>query len=389
MMLARPTPKPRWAVWDYALIAYIKDTANPDGIFQQTAATIAETLHAEERAIQKHLRDLVDKTYLIEVEPRHRDPLTNWWIPAVYRLNPASIGTGGLQRQTAHSPASNGTTSSVNRHMWTPASLQTLDYVPNDAGQSKGLNPSPASKVALEALYIDERNDIPFISIEKIVDSNVYGVGKSLESDVLNTQSVNSVKPKLCMGMPNGKQCLSAPMEGRTLCRLCAYGDDVVAEQKLVTAVTSSSYERGETILIDGFDKERLPLCACGCQFPVRAMIMEPDDEEQEATEFLVMKFARAECSKAARPARPKAEVGRSYPQQGFTLSWRPPACPVCNQDCEVILNDKTEMQSFKSTCGELECLATLAKVKSGERDYFDGLAEEQDAAEKELTYVG
>jgi hypothetical protein len=151
----------------------------------------------------------------------------------------------------------------------------------------------------------------------------------------------------------------------------------------------TTRYEYGETVKIDGFDKTLLPFCKCGCQQPVQAMTLDNDNEDECPVEYLIKQFARPECSKAARPARPKAEVGRSYPQKGFTLSYRPPACSVCSEDCEVVLNDRTEMQSFKSTCGKSECLATQAKVRNGENEYFDGRGEQQDAAEMETSYVG
>jgi hypothetical protein len=132
--VATPIKPVRMSVWDYALLAYVEKTANADGTFQQTAAKIAETLAAEERSIQRHLRDLVNAGRLAELEPRRRDA-HGLWIPAVYRLIPATIGTGGL---------------TSNEYQRQSAQVDT-PYVPNDAGQSKGVNLKPATNDALES----------------------------------------------------------------------------------------------------------------------------------------------------------------------------------------------------------------------------------------------
>jgi hypothetical protein len=98
IVIQKKTPATRWSVWEYCLLSYIERTEDADGTFQQTSAKIAETIQAEERAIQLHLRDLTAKSYLIEVHPRYRG-VTGWWVPAIYRRNPASFGTGGLLKK--------------------------------------------------------------------------------------------------------------------------------------------------------------------------------------------------------------------------------------------------------------------------------------------------
>ena len=90
----------RYAWKEYALMAYI-ERHSINGVFQQTAATIATTIKAEERSIQRTLRDLVSLGCLIELSPRHKDA-HGWWVPAVYRVQRHLAQVDTLQRHSAH-----------------------------------------------------------------------------------------------------------------------------------------------------------------------------------------------------------------------------------------------------------------------------------------------
>lgn len=127
----------RFNALEYALLAYIATESNVDGLFQQPASKITDTIEVGERAIQKTLRGLVSTAHLIEVEPRRRDDVSKFWIPAIYRLARPANKVADLRtdsRQTCEPPAPS------------PANPQQVDpTVHKFADETKGLTDRPAN----------------------------------------------------------------------------------------------------------------------------------------------------------------------------------------------------------------------------------------------------
>jgi hypothetical protein len=235
----------RWSLWEYCLLNYVEKTASDDGTFQQTAAKIAETIEAEERCIQRHLRDLHAKGHLIEVTPRHRDA-NGWWIPAIYRLtNPATISPAtndtGRQRQTAQ-VASDSLDGSPQR--------QTAQVVSDSPAQPNVINNQPATNVALETLLQGTELN-----------------GSVSNGSVLNSTGLNSSVNKMSLDAP-------APAPARVLSAddifSREYDAQQAAKQKAIEEAKKDTtpYRPGQTnIPKEVFIRSRVPMCIeCGVE---------------------------------------------------------------------------------------------------------------------------
>jgi hypothetical protein len=236
----------RWSWKDYALLAYVREKANPDGTFHQTAARIADTFAVDETSIRRGLRDLVALRHLTEIRPRYKDG-NGWWVPATYQVVKPEANDGVATLPNASRP-----------HCQTP--VVSKELIPQPITQPEANDGGPEANDALEAVQITT-TDIDRDSISDKGSGLVVVRGNASGRDVIE--------------IPKGTNLSRVPGDG-------------------------TEYKRGAWIDSVGFDRERLPLCKqCGLKpvdyFPHRGRIQ---------IEFFCDEECSVEYDEAQEPAR-------------------------------------------------------------------------------------
>lgn len=399
---------------EIACLWYIEQFASGDGLFQSAATHFTEVIKIGERAVQQTLRDLVNLGYLEEVEPRRRDILNKFWIPATYRLlkgcesllddviDASTEGSAHLQQADTCAPTAGSPLPANSAHS------KTKDLLPTCAPVRT--IPLATSKNVL---------DSPF-SVDKVVGSNEYGVGNAQVASLRNTAPV----PKPCLGRPNGQQCPNAPRQGSTLCHSCATGDET----------PKPPYSLGGKYSELGFDHSRVPFCPfCGGHGTVDWSTYGGKVHLEETCGEAPCKTARAEMlrnheeltaegwTKTAARRRSEFErhdelqakreqnaknsalydddgryrCGQSYPctvdEDGISQYDDDliPDCAYCViEQCWVTTSDEGDRFAIGHTCNSDKCNETREKVLLGQKEFNEAISEDESLTTREEAAV-
>lgn len=405
-----PQPPHRFSIWDFCLLSYILQQSRPDGTFQQSAAHISETLDAEVRPIQRHIRDLIAKKYIIEVAPRYRDTLTNWWVPATYQVAPATLEDLGRQRHLKHTLLRNPSDSFET----TTGSCDTKTNVsPLDPQRHLEHPPAqaPATNVALEALPIIKSVDS--VSVLGSLDSSVSVVGSNAKSATPPTtpevRDIQSLQFKKC----KSPECWNEAPVDNDFCGVHDGTPPVTFKPAPIEPL--SAYPIGSRQPLDGFDNARIPLCpfctgretvdwcdlngrrlfeeTCGAP----ACITANFNRRKKGEEVLSVSWAQAEARRrreferhmelqatreknAQSPAfdeNGRLRPGLIYPEGDFDEDLLPD-CPQCvTEGCDWTPNEENGTVEIHQTCGNPACNESRAKVLQGQKDFDERISDD------------
>jgi hypothetical protein len=429
--ITAPQHPHRFSIWEFCLLSYILKQSRPDGTFQQSAALISQTIDAEVRPIQRHIRDLVAKKHLVEVAPRYRDTLTNWWVPATYQVAPATLEALGRQRHLEPSPAD------------APSDIfETATGLHDTKSGVSPLNPqrhlehppaqAPATKVALEALPI---KSVDSVSVLGSLDSSVSVVGSNAKSATpLTTPKVRDTRS------PQFKKCKSpecwneAPVDNDH----CGVHDGT-PPVNLVTVLKSKlqntgPYSLGGKYPAKEFDCSRAPFCPfCGGHGTVDWSTYKGIVHLEEHCGEPACKAARLEMLKnnealssegwTKTAARRRSEFerhdelqekreenaknptlyddngryrrGQSYPceldEDGISQYDTDllPDCEYCIvEQCAVFTSESGDRFTVSFTCENSECNAKRAKVLQSQKEFDERVSEDETLITREETVV-
>jgi hypothetical protein len=408
-IINRPQPPHRFSIWDFCLLTYIRQQSRPDGTFQQSAARIAETLDADVRPIQRHIRDLVAKKYIIEVAPRYRDTLTNWWVPASYQVSPATLEDLRRQRHSEYPPSR------------TPSdTFETATGLHDTKSEVSPLNPqrhlehppaqAPATNVALEALPI---KSVDSVSVLGSLDSSVSVVGSDAKSATPPTtpevRDIQSLQFKKC----KSPECWNEAPVDNDFCGVHDGMPPVTFKPEPIELLPA--YAIGSRQPLDGFDNARIPFCpfctgretvdwsdlngrryfeeTCGAPACITANFNRLKKGEEVLSESWAQAEARRKreferhtelqerrAENANSPAfdeNGRLKPGSIYPEGDFDEDLVPD-CPYCIvEGCDWTPNEKTGTVQIYQTCGNLACDTAREKVLQGQRDYDETISED------------
>lgn len=395
---------------EIACLWYIEQFASGDGLFQSAASHFTEVIKVGERAVQQTLRDLVALGYLEEVEPRRRDYLNKFWIPATYRLLKSCDLLDGAPttdlRTDAQVPLPTPCNAQVTLLSASNAHSKTKDLVPTCA-------PVRTVPLATSKSVLDST-----VSIVKVVGSNEYGVGVAQVDSLRNT-----VLPLLQFKKCKSPSCWNEAV----LNDFCGVHDGtppVTFKPEPIEPLCA--YPIGSRQPLDGFDNTRIPLCpfctgretvdwcdlngrrlfeeTCGAP----ACITANFNRRKKGEEALSESWAQAEARRkreferhtelqtkreenAQNPAfdeNGRLRPGLTYRQHIFDEDLLPD-CAVCiTEGCDWTPNENTGTVKIHHTCGSAACDETRAKMLQGQRDFDEQISDDEVSTAKEERAV-
>jgi hypothetical protein len=409
MIITRPKTERRLPL-EIACLWYISQCTTVGGLFHSAASHFTKVIKIEVRAVQQTLRDLVALGYLEEVEPRRRDDLNKFWIPATYRLLKSCDLLDGAPttdlRTDAQVPLPAHCNAQVTLLSASNAHSKTKDLVPTCA-------PVRTVPLATSKSVLDST-----VSIVKVVGSNEYGVGDAQVDGLRNT-----VLPLLQFKKCKSPSCWNEAV----LNDFCGVHDGtppVTFKPEPIEPL--SAYPIGSRQPLDGFDNTRIPLCpfctgretvdwcdlngrrlfeeSCGAP----ACITANFSRRKKSEEVLSESWAQAEARRkreferhdelqakrelnAQNPAfdeNGRLRPGLTYPASEFEEDLVPD-CPGCiTEGCDWTPDEKQETVKIHLTCGNPACDKIRAKVLEGQKEFDERVSEDETLTTREEGVV-